>query len=1251
MMDTLKKTYRWLIPLSVGWCFSTVLHALNLSNVPLFLQQGAAPNVLLALDDSGSMDWTITGREHWNYCAYDNSINGNCGRNLRRGDSFQLPYINQTFSGGQWSDDVGTVEDRWPYYIFSAQNNLYGNNNCSRTVQSCFSGNDEAPFVNGDTRRIAHKEWRYMTSSTNVTYYNPASSYTPWKGMSDADFHAAKINPVVNTTVDLGTMISPDGRETGFIYHVWHDTHGFPGGSTPNRINRTTGANNMVDLWDEHERYVVTASSIRKNRITYSSNAGALTRIVGPDVFITDANPDVVMDANGNEVRRTPGEIRQNIANWYQYNRRRMFVVKGAVGNLMDEFGHFRYGVRSINNTFNYPSRDLPAAAVTDYTNHNNTLRTDLYSWPQPARGTPLRRGLARAGDYLRFGAFDTNGDRIGNQDVIISSCQQNFTILFTDGYYNGSAAGLGDVDGDGRSDTLADVARFFALADLSGLANNSPNLVPVPEEPASADPGRQRMVTFTAAFGLKGDLSSTDNGDWPNYNARANGGAGGEFIPKVNESWTFTGNAGKIDDMWHAAYNSAGQHISAASPEDLIDGLKAVFSEISRRAASLTTVASSSGQFNTDTYLYTATFDSDNWTGDLKAFKIASSSLTTGLSVATTPDWSAAEILNKRNLQSSPRQILTYNGKQGIAFRFPGSYPVNTASEQDNEMTREQMQMLSPGLLVGGNEAADIQQGQNLVSWIRGDNTAGNYRKRDSRLGDIINSSAVYITAPNSLYPKTLEPGASQSYAEFARANKHRQKMLYIGANDGMLHAFNADTGTEVFAYVPSMLYKKLPGFAQTNVNHSYFVDATPAVADVYIAGKGWRTVLVGGLGAGGQGIFALDVTDPALVEANAKDKVLWEFSDKNDVNLGFTFSEPQIVRLANGQWAAIFASGYDAIEADGRASTTGRAHIYIVNIADGSVIKNIEIPAGSLSQENGVATVSIADVNGDYIADYIYAGDLLGNLWRVDIDSADSNDWQVAFGGNALFKTQVDQPITVQPVLGANISSSGVLIYFGTGKYLEPQDASPIGAKTQSFYAVLDELRSNATNNYPLTKDNLLQQEIIEEKALSGKQLGNIVRTSTKRAVNWATQKGWYMDLQVRGESNQGELIANNYRAIVLGSRILFKSIVPDANECSSGGSSWTYELNAYSGARLATSPIDTNNDGKVDASDNVQNGASSLAGSGFKGQLGALPNVMSHKSKMEIKVSGTVSGSFELLTESSSSVQGRRSWRQLK
>jgi type IV pilus assembly protein PilY1 len=474
------------------------------------------------------------------------------------------------------------------------------------------------------------------------------------------------------------------------------------------------------------------------------------------------------------------------------------------------------------------------------------------------------------------------------------------------------------------------------------------------------------------------------------------------------------------------------------------------------------------------------------------------------------------------------------------------------------------------------------------------------------------------------------------------------------------MLHAFNSKTGAERFAYVPNEVYDKLAVLSDPKYGckgtgclpHEYLVDGTASVSDAYIAGS-WRTVLVGTLGLGGKGIFALDVTEP---ESFNKDKVMWEISSRQATvdpgnasvyadYLGNSLPASRVVRLKNGDWAAVVANGYN--------SAKQTAALFLINMVDGKLIKQFVVPAVA-NTKNGLSTPTPVDSDGDYIVDAIYAGDLLGNLWAFDVSDADPAKWSFKYGTSTapkpLFKAckglscPPSQAITAAPQIGRH-PAGGLMVYFGTGRYFDVSDNMFKGASpaVNTFYGIRD-------NGAEVTKDTLVQQTITHEISAATDLISRVTSSNT---VDYASKKGWYMDLESPSNGAEGERVIS--QALLRGGRIIFTTMTPPQNQCVWGGKSWIMEFNAIDGKRLSVIPFDTNNDKQFTSDDNVTvNNASTIISGVQKPSLGVIfstPAVITHTTRAEGKYVTGTGGSVGMFRESASRFSGRMSWRKLK
>ena len=684
---------------------------------------------------------------------------------------------------------------------------------------------------------------------------------------------------------------------------------------------------------------------------------------------------------------------------------------------------------------------------------------------------------------------------------------------------------------------------------------------------------------------------------------------------------------------------------------------------------SSASSVAVTTGSITSTSAVFQALFNSNLWTGELLAYPINSDG-TLGSS------HNAADIPGEStDTAATSRKIITYNGSQGVPFQFPA----DLSDIQSTDIS------LAQATSLGSSGVLDYIRGDQSNEELNG----GIYRDRDSLLGDIINSSPSYVGSSSVFsYADSLE---SASHSTF-KTSLSRTPVVYVGANDGMLHAFNAtvtDTdddgtpefpaafGNEIFAYVPGFMYDKLDDLSSPDYSHKYTVDGVPVVGDAFF-NNAWHTVLVAGVGSGGQGIYAIDVTSTSVAsESTGAAKVLWEFTDvdddgdqadgnigeKGDLDLGYTYSKPNIVRMANGKWAAVFGNGYNNTVLDGNYSTDGNAVLYIVDIETGLLIKKIDTGIGhsatySGNKPNGLSTVAPVDIDGDSVIDYIYGGDLYGHLWKFDVNSSDISDWDV-YAGKPLFSACAAdtcdntnrQPITVRPQVGYKKGDAGYMVFFGTGKYLETSDDSAVGQTTQSFYGIWDQNYDEGTFT-TIGRSSLQQQQIIKEVS----EFSYDLRVTTNEPMG-SGDLGWYMDLiNVDGgnTNNYGERQVSD--PILRNGRIIFTTLIPSSDPCEYGGTSWLMELDAQQGARLSYTPFDLNGDGEYNSGDYVEvviDGETvKIPVSGKKSKVGITntPGIVSDEDK-EYKYTSGSTGHYEVTSENPGlEYVGRQSWNRL-
>ncbi len=691
--------------------------------------------------------------------------------------------------------------------------------------------------------------------------------------------------------------------------------------------------------------------------------------------------------------------------------------------------------------------------------------------------------------------------------------------------------------------------------------------------------------------------------------------------------------------------------YFPVTDPSRMVHTMRSVFNQISEAAGAASSVVASAGSLKIGNQIYRSFFTSGKWTGD-----VVSQTINEDGTISSAFNWSANDALEAQ-IQSGTRNILTYNPEsgKGVPFRWPG----NNSPSSDG-LSQLQLNALSRNPITNNLD----NKGESRLNYVRGEEISG-FRKRASALGDIIRSSPALVGAPSYYYSDNWGTGApenSSPYSLFREQYRDRDRVVYAGANDGMLHAFDAGkiinevytngTGSELFAYIPSMVYPQLPDLSDPKYGHKFFVDATPRISDVFINGQ-WRTILVGGLGRGGQGLFALDITDPTAIKENkADDIVLWEYSDKQSRNLGYTYSPPVLARMANGKWNAIVANGYNNSTRDvGYKRGKGHSRVLIIDLETGDLVKSLRSNdndcQGSQATPNGMAEPTAVDLDGDKIVDTIYAGDLYGCVYRFDVSDHRPNKW---VKGTVVHKS-VDSAgeraaITSGVVVGSHPTGQGVMLYFGTGKYLEPSDQ--LGASTaHRIYGIWDKLDgSNTAASTRLSSGGLLEQYILKEETRSADTDGDgvadtslQVRETSQELIDWSKHAGWYMDLAYN--SPKGEQVVAT--PVLRDGKVLVNTHIPVGNECVPEQQGWLMVFDARSGAMLPESTIDLDGDGKLD--DGPLGGVQNLT------NPFASPTVVSGENN-DFLLSQNATGSEATSTALKTSItDGRLTWRELE
>lgn len=697
--------------------------------------------------------------------------------------------------------------------------------------------------------------------------------------------------------------------------------------------------------------------------------------------------------------------------------------------------------------------------------------------------------------------------------------------------------------------------------------------------------------------------------------------------------------------------------YVLATNPDKMIAALTRSFADIETRTSSASAVSANSTRLDTDTLIYQVKFNSGNWSGQVIAYAQVTDPAQPNAFILA-ERWNTDTTVHIGNLAAAnARKILTWNPdtKIGSVFDCDDTSMADTTSLPNNStcwLTATQRGYL------GSDQTSRIK----ILDYLRGDpsnekttsNSTGIFRDRLKTLGDIINSDPAYAGQGNYGYDALADAdGGGATYATY-RANNGttRTKMLYVGGNDGMLHGLNADTGVELFAFVPNASFPKLQGLTSINFSHKYLVDGSPVVSDAYI-GNTWKTYVVGNMGMGGRSVFALDVTDPSTVD---KTSVKWEFDNTVSNELGYLFGKPSVVRMANGRWAAIFGNGF--------GGGSGSAKLFIVflnpDLSDGWTLGTDYIVLNTNSTtSNGMGSPAVL-VDTSYTATAIYAGDLQGNIWKFDVSSTNPNSWGSALQTGSTPKplftakypdnTGAPQPITAPLEIGSH-SQGGYMIYFGTGKYFEDGDQN--NRDIQTFYGIWDKLASNGSSSqitYNARTDALQQHSIIEE-GLSGSDQYRWRIVSDPPPSNIYTsgaKRGWFIDLKLQSGVATGERVVSE--PVLRNGRIIFVSLVPSTDPCSYGGYSWIMEMSAEDGSRLSYNVFDINGDGLFNVSDNRGSAANSVSGISPQSGIVKTPAVLSQGTKEKKCVSGSSGAMVECIDEKGSA-KPRASWRQVQ
>ena len=1298
---------------SLVWADLATLAQANtdIADTPMATRSSVKPNMIMALDDSGSMDLEVLGTT--GFPSSDGSFWWHTGDRRffgrRSGTPTNKDPLDQFVAGSGTTPPRGPLNFNydgnpgngtpWRTFIY-----LFPNGVCNQAWSStvvpagneCVSNQDlKVNNVNGNPYSMngiaPTREFAWTRSHLyNAVYYNPAVNYDPWRPYHDGtalrtpvDYNntgaglwtAVRAHPHYPTPTTTGATINltanvpmpGDGDDGNRLFRMYpgmiipdgaryrscpsgHNDLGPCSGWTNNTgerciISSSTPANASacalaaaysvtdtlnIGTWDS---LMVQISYFPATYWVLSTGTGALAAdeawgIDGRRLRRIEIRPTVTSYAKA--VARTDcagatckyAEEMTNFANWWAYYRKRSHMTNGALGLAFDQVRGLRGGFFAFSDRRNVTMYDFDN---TDNAQNARRLLGQIYIQKRP-RGTPTREAIDFAGQQFR---------RTDAGAPINAACQFNAAFIITDGFATptGFPTTFGNVDAstsnrftvpyspntaalnltnatppgtlplpplalpattvtpaapfrDDFSNTMADIAMHYYSTNLRpDYTGANFRLVPVDPNDLAPDADRNdvlHMNTYALGLGVQGWLFGSPDfpdqnrdpyafpPDW-HYTLPQFGGGFGN-LRDVNR------NPAAIDELWHATINGRGIMVSASSPEQTRSAIVDIVNNVAAKGGSGAAVGVANPNLVPgDGFSYASSYNSGSWSGDINKFTI---DLGTGVA-STTGVWSP-----------SPQRLLAVRGHD---TRIIATYHPTLVSASEGGGVPFRWASLSAGQQTALTPVPPaLGTGPEVVNFLRGERSreVEAFRSRGPRppfannitpaniavLGSIINAEPVVIGPPLFSY-------FDDGYAAFRTANATRPTTVYQGANDGMLHAFAGTDGSELWAYVPGLVFSSLRNLSdRTSFSHRYYVDGTPAVGDADLSftngfsltsppAPDWRTLLVGGLRKGGFGYYALDITNPSAGnETTLAQRVLWEFPNASmtaadRAKVGFSFGKPIIAKTRAAGWVVIVSSGYNngTTGASGFSGGDGIGRIFVLNARTGALIREISTNTGSTTNASGLAHISAFTERPqvDATVEAVYGGDLLGNLWRFDLSGTTTASWAVTRIATVTDASGNIQPITVEPEL--SVVNRKRFIYFGTGQYLGDSDLpgnlpeNVFARRRMSFYGIRDDLGvTGAGPVYAAPFRNGMVAQTITKGALTATLTSNPVPESSR---------GWFFDF-----TEDGERIVTN--PSLSGGVITFTSNLPTGGTealCRPGGRSWVWFVDFATGGRV--------------------------------------------------------------------------------
>lgn len=1158
----------------------------QLADGPLNTSRTITPAFIMAVDDSGSMDFetlfpTNDGSAWWH--SSNDSFAG-----LNRDDGAAAGVLNFNRAGG--------ADNTWKKYPYLFP---FGDGAIADGRKNVDNVNDHFAIPPTATYGWAR------SPDVNKAYFNPSETYKPWvestgqflQGVAGINATTGQVDPTsapadpkrgsfrLNLTSDFvyagnanarfmfyGGMTIPQGTR-------YRDVNCSDGGAVQN-TNLDTNvdgdnfkraeANRLITQNSARSRCSIAVRHYPATFYVLAGRADAVAAEIGYNAaaIIDDgAQTPAGVPLRRFQIRSTNfanganyTKAIQNFANWFSYYRKRHQAARAALTLAFDDQNmDVRAGYFQINGRNTVDMRKMNVAAD----------RASLYSsffGLNTNGGTPNKEAVKHMGEQFK---------RSYSQNVspVQLSCQKNYGMLFTDGFSNTwDSAGVGNVDGgdatifpsplsDNASNTMADIVAYYYKNSLGTSFPPTGGRVPV-ESTCSAGPNARldcqtvpHMNFFGVTLGAQGLIYGSPGFEAQTSNPYAN--------PPTWPTAFYMRHPSAVDDIWHAALNGRGKFINAGSTGQLVDAIREVVTAVTAGRSPAGSLAITGARVGTGSLAVEPFYEAVNstdWYGKLTASRVTADSAG---ELTYTEVWEASQ-----RIPAAADRAIDFGVAGTLDPREQAFTSAGLAAGGITTLAPFCADSLAPAACTAANLTALNVTLAEAVAYLRGDRSleGTKLRARSSILGDIVNSSPV-VSAPIDDYGyRSLGGTLATSYAAYLNTKKTSgDTMVYVGANDGMFHAFDGATGAEKYAYIPAtavghlgnLLFPRNPDpNAAQKFNHRYYVDGRITVSDVYMGGA-WKTVAVVAAGAGGRSVFALDVTDPDDIEP------LWDVNNLVTGNtavstrIGHVIGRPVVVpvQAANGSvsWKAVFGNGYN--------STAQKASLFVVDIASGStqtIVAEEGAPTDAAAY-NGLGNVVVTDRyrrsggtvlgGSDGYADTVYAGDQNGAVWKFSL-----LDNSVSLGGAPLFIAR-DGAGNRQPITGGFEAAAGpgmaVMLYFGTGSFSFVGDATTTAQQT--LYSIID--RDTTISG----RGQLLAQTVGSD--------ADAFRTTSTNAIT-GSGKGWYIDLP------SGERFVGYPR--VESGVVFFPVYKPSTNTsdpCLPGGNNWLYGLNALSGGAALT------------------------------------------------------------------------------